>query len=167
MNIEELNFLQAVKVYKASIEERPINVHNLHHEQALAGLNYFKTEKNQVNIQSISKQNLSNTENKAITNITGIIKYSLTEQKKLALQRVVELIKRGRFASKGVPKSINDFFTINTKALIKDQGQFIDLLFVEVLDRLDLSLKVDEKKSNKIIETGIINPQIVLTQSFT
>ncbi|MBP7181180.1 MAG: helicase, partial [Dysgonomonadaceae bacterium] len=50
MNIIELNFLQAVKLFQASEGEKAIALHGLHHQQTLAGLAYFKSEKNQENI---------------------------------------------------------------------------------------------------------------------
>lgn len=159
----ELNFLQAVKIYKANIKESAVNIHNLHHQQAIAGLEYFKSEKNQSNIHTITKQSLSIAENKAINNINAILKSTPTEQKKKALQRLVELIKKGTFSSKGMPKSINDFFLNNNK-LLKDPLKLIDQLFIEVLDRYDLSLNAEENRGK--ISLGIINPQIVLTQSF-
>jgi len=45
MNIIEMNFLQAVKLFKATDSEMAIALHELHHKQTLAGLEYFKSEK--------------------------------------------------------------------------------------------------------------------------
>ena len=45
MNIIELNFLQAVKLFKAPDSEKAVALHELHHKQTLAGLKYFKSEK--------------------------------------------------------------------------------------------------------------------------
>jgi len=161
-----LNFLQAVKIYKASPEEKPIPLHTQHHEQTLAGLDYFKAEKNQENVQSFSKKSLSPAENKAVTNINSVVKIAPTPQKKEALLKVIELIKKGTFSSKGLPKSINDFFTANTSA-IKNPVKLVEQLFIEVLDRFDLTQTSEDTKKNKKQAIGIINPQIVLTQSFS
>jgi hypothetical protein len=163
-NILELNFLQAVKVYKAFENEKPVHLHSMHYEQTSRGLEYFKSEKNQENVQNISRKNLSNAENKAISNINAILKLAPTEQKKKALQRALDLIKKGTYGSKGLPQSINDFFGSNTK-LFKEPTRFIEQLFVELLDGYDLSSNaeyLEEKKTGQ----GIINPKIVLTQSF-
>jgi hypothetical protein len=165
LNTIELNFLQAVKTYKASVSEKPYKLHELHHEQASAGLKYFKSEKNQVNISLISKQALSTAENKALNNLIALIKIAPTEQKKKTLQRTVDLIKQGTFASKGLPKSINDFFVEKAK-LMKEPLNFIDQLFIDVLDRYDFGPNSSEAKDTKVSSVGIINPQIVLTQSF-
>jgi hypothetical protein len=162
-NILELNFLQAVKVYKADENEKAVPLHAMHYEQTSKGLEYFKSEKNQENVQNISRKNLSNAENKAISNINAILKLAPTEQKRKALQRALDLIKKGTYGSKGLPQSINDFFVTNVN-LFKEPTRFIEQLFVELLDGYDLSSNVEnpEKKTTQ----GIINPKIVLTQSF-
>ena len=96
---------------------------------------------------AFNKKNLSPSENKAISNINSVVKAAPTEQKKQALQTVLILIKKGTFSSKGLPKSINDFFTANTN-LIKNPVKLVEQLFIEVLDRFDLTQKPDEAKKN-------------------
>jgi superfamily II DNA/RNA helicase len=166
MNIIELNFLQAVKLFKAPDSEKAIALHELHHKQTLAGLEYFKSEKNQENIQTVSRRNLSPAENKAISNINAVVKIAPTEQKQKALLRALDIIKKGTFASKGLPKSINDFFTSNAE-LLKEPEKFIEQLFITVLDRYDLSPGSEEIPQSEKAHRGIVNPQIVLTQSFS
>jgi superfamily II DNA or RNA helicase/polyhydroxyalkanoate synthesis regulator phasin len=164
-NIIELNFLQAVKLFKADETEKTVPLHPQHYEQTLKGLGYFKSEKNQENVQTISRKNLSPAENKAITNINAIIKEAPTEQKRRALQRALDLIKKGTYGSKGLPKSINDFFTTHAK-LLKDPTRFVEQLFNDLLDSYDLSSNA-EASEEKRIGQGIVNPKIVLTQSFS
>ncbi|MFN4007261.1 MAG: helicase-related protein [Chitinophagaceae bacterium] len=163
-NIIELNFLQAVKVYKAEETEKAVPLHSQHYEQTAKGLDYFKSEKNQENVQTISRKNLSPAENKAITNINAIIKVAPTEQKRMALQRALDLIKKGTYGSKGLPKSINNFFTTNAK-LLKEPPKFVEQLFIDLLDSYDLSSNA-EAGEEKRTGQGIVNPKIVLTQSF-
>jgi len=166
MNIIEMNFLQAVKLFKAPDNEKAITLHELHHKQTLAGLEYFKSEKNQENVQSVSRKNLSPAENKAISNINAVVKIAPTEQKRMALIRALDIIKKGTFASKGLPKSINDNFTANA-GLLKEPDKFIEQLFINVLDRYDLSPGSEEATQSDKAHRGIVNPQIVLTQSFS
>lgn len=163
-NIIELNFLQAVKVYKAEENEKAVPLHSQHYEQTAKGLDYFKSEKNQENVQTISRKNLSPAENKAITNINAIIKVAPTEQKRMALQRALDLIKKGTYGSKGLPKSINDFFVANAE-LLKEPTKFVEQLFIDLLDSYDLSSNA-EIGEDKRTGQGIVNPKIVLTQSF-
>ena len=166
MNIIELNFLQAVKLFKAPDSEKAIALHELHHKQTLAGLEYFESEKNQENVKTVSRRNLSPVENKAISNLNAIVKIAPTEQKRIALLRALDIIKNGTFASKGLPKSISDFFTSNA-GLIKERDNFIDQLFITVLDRYDLSPAAEEVQQIDKAHRGIVNPQIVITQSFS
>jgi hypothetical protein len=84
----------------------------------------------------------------------------------MALIRALDIIKKGTFASKGLPKSINDFFTSNT-GLLKEPEKFIEQLFITVLDRYDLSPGSVEMPQSEKAHRGIVNPQIVLTQSFS
>lgn len=165
LNIIEMNFLQAVKIYKAEETEKAVSLHKQHFEQTIKGLAYFRSEKNQENISAVSRKNLSPAENKAITNLNAMLKVAPTEQKKKAMQRALDLIKKGTFGSKGLPKSINDFFAANTK-LINEPSRFVEQLFIHVLDKYDLSPNVDEEGVNNKNQNGIINPKIVLTQSF-
>lgn len=163
-NCLEINFLQAVKIYRAECEEKPIKLHDLHYEQTSKGLEFFKSEKNQENIQTVSKKNLSPAENKAISNLRAALKLVNTEQKKKALNRTIELIRKGAFASKGLPKSVNEYFKKNA-SLISNEELFMDGLFRDVLDRFDLSTRIDSDEI-KTKPRGIVNPKIVLTQSF-
>ncbi|MBP8994132.1 MAG: helicase [Bacteroidales bacterium] len=166
MNIIEMNFLQAVKLFKAPEAEKAIALHELHHKQTLAGLEYFKSEKNQGNVQTVSRKILSPAENKAISNLNAIVKIAPTEQKRMALLRALDIIKKGTFASKGLPKSINDYFTSNV-GLLKEPDKFIDNLFITVLDRYDLSPGSEEVPRTDKAQRGIVNPLIVITQSFS
>jgi len=166
MNIIEMNFIQAVKLYKAPDNEKAIALHELHHKQTLAGLEYFKSEKNQENVQTVSRKNLSPAENKAISNLNAVVKIAPTEQKRMALIRALDIIKKGTFASKGLPKSINDYFTAKA-GLLKEPDKFIEQLFIKVLDRYDLSPGSEEATQSVKAHRGIVNPQILLTQSFS
>jgi len=165
LNIIELNFLQAVKLFKAPDNEKAIALHELHHKQTLAAFEYFKSEKNQENIQTISRKNLSPAENKAISNLNAMVKIAPTEQKRMALIQALDIIKKGTFTSKGLPKSINDFFKANA-GLLKKPDKFIEQLFINVLDRYDLSPGSEEAIQSDKTHRGIVNPQIVITQSF-
>ncbi|MBU2492382.1 MAG: restriction endonuclease subunit R [Bacteroidetes bacterium] len=163
--IIELNFLQSVNVFKAEENEKSISLHELHYEQTIKGFEFFKSEKNQKNVQSVSRRNLSPAENKSITNLNAVTKIAATEQKRMSLLRATDLVKKGTFSSKGLPKLINDFFTAQA-SLLREPNKFIDRLFVDVLDKYDLSPNV-EKDSKGDSFHGIVNPRIVLTQSFS
>jgi superfamily II DNA/RNA helicase len=159
----EISFLKAVKIFKASPDEGSLKLHSMHHQQAIAAMKFFRTERNQENIQSITRTNLSPAENKAITNINALIKVTPNDEMKTALQRTLEVIKQGTFASKGLPREINDFFKKNDRVM-KTPDAFVELLFKQVLNRYNSLTKQTSKNRNS---RGIINPKIVLTQSFS
>jgi hypothetical protein len=166
MNTVELNFLQAIKVFKALESEKAVDLHTQHHEQTLIAFDFFKSDKNRNDIQLTTARNLSPAEKTAIKNINSIVKLAHTEQKRNALKRCIDLIKKGTFASKGLPKSINDYYTANGKGF-KDIQIFIDNLFIHILDSYDFSSNSEENNTSlQNNNKGIIEPQIVLTQSF-
>lgn len=164
LNAREVSFLQAVKIYKASEEEKPIPLHDAHHKQTLTGLEFFESEKNQEKIQSVTSQHLSNTENKALSTLRALIQNAPTEQKKQSLIKCTDLVKKGTYSSKGLPKHINDFHKRNKVTLGKAPQTYFDSLFKDVLDKYDLSPKTTQSSKKTI--PGVINPKIVLTQSF-
>jgi superfamily II DNA/RNA helicase len=165
LNTIELNFLQAVKVLKADENEKPTSLPGNHHEQTQTGLEYFKSEKNQEDVQGISRRNLSPAENKALSNLNAVIKIAPTEQKRLALLRALDLVRKGTFSSKGLPKSINDYFTENL-ALVGKPLEFINGLFVNVLDRYDLSNRSEEQILSDNKPRGYYKPQNCINPIF-
>ncbi len=79
--------------------------------------------------------------------------------------RVIEQIKKGRFASKELPTTINQFHDANEKDLVKNTDAYFDKLFREVLDDFS-GIPEEEQEEVKSLPRGIVNPKIVLTQSF-
>ena len=169
MGMVELNFLQAVKIYKAAASEKPVPIHERHHAQILLAFDFFISTKNQEAIQvPTTKQQMSAEENRASSNLNALAKNAPTKQKKEALHRAIKMVKQGRFASKGLPKNINTFYKANEKLLISDRDKYYDRLFKEVLDQYDLSSNLDkELRHPEESPRGIIDPKIVLTQSFS
>jgi superfamily II DNA or RNA helicase len=160
-NTQVINFLDAVKLFKAKPDEKRIPFHNNHFDHANIAFKQFKSDSVQSNFHAVSKKELSPVENKAITNLNYAIKFSPTPQKTNAMRLLIDNIKNGTFASKGTPKKINDFFKVNEKLIIKEKETFYEKLFVEIID--DLNLNASEKNTKK--EYQIINPKIVLTVS--
>ena len=175
----ELTFLQAANLFEASEKEKPMKLHDNHHAQTLAGLEYFKTDKVQQEIQNqtVNRQQLSPAENKAISHLQYMTKLAPTEQKRTGLLRFIKAIRDGTFASKGLPVAVNEFYKANPK-LLTDPPTFLDKLFGQILDRYALPTDGSESETTKsinsfsrtpgtITQRAIINPKIVLTVSFT
>lgn len=158
-NLTEMSFLEAVKIFRCTEDEKAIPLHTSHHRHVQQGLEFFNEDVNQQTIQSLTRRQLSPAENAAISNIQMIIGSAPTAQKKAVLAKAMETIKAGGI--KGLTSGINTFFKTNS---LKDLQAFIDKLFVEVLD--GYSLKPDSEKKS---ESGRIihKPYIVLSESFS
>lgn len=161
----ELNFLQAIKLFKADEKEKAASRHEFHYTQTARGLDFFKSHKNQENIQPVARNTLSPTERTAIANINAILKVVPTEQKRLALLQVRQLITNGTYVAQGLPTSINTFFRDNAQFLITKPTEFVNSLFANLLDGYNL-LATGNAEEEKQTGQGIVNPKIVLTQSF-
>lgn len=163
LNPQELGFLDAAKIFKATAEEKPVPLHELHFTQAQTAYTHFKSETIQSNFTGISKKSISPAENKAITNLSFAIKHAHTPQKKEILKLAVKSIESGAFNSKGFPKAVNDFFAEHTKLFTREPERFYDLLFSGIIDRYNFSS--DATNKIHVQENSIVNPKIVLTVS--
>lgn len=163
LNPQELGFLDAAKLFKATVDEKPIKLHELHYTQAQTAYGHFKSEAIQSNFTDVTKKHISPAENKAITNINFAVKNAPTPQKKEILKKVTKAIESGTFNSKGLPKAINDFFTQHTNLFTAKPLEFYDKFFTDIIDRYNFN--ITSKVDNKEQERSIINPKIVLTVS--
>lgn len=163
LNPQELGFLDAAKIFKATVEEKPIELHELHYVQAQTAYAHFKSEAIQNNFSDVTKKNISPAENKAITNINFAIKHAPTPQKKETLKKVTKALESGTFNSKGLAKAINDFFAEHTTLIMTQPLVFYDKLSTEIIDRYNFNITSSTEKKEQIV--GIINPKIVLTVS--
>lgn len=164
-NTQELSFLDAAKLFKAEMGENALKTtSDLHFTQVENAYNFFKTDVVQQNMHSgVNRQNLSPTENKAITNLNHFIKFAPTPQKLEVLKIVLNKIKAGGFPNKGLPKEINDFWTNNLKTFTQNPSDFYEKLFTDLLDRYNFT-NVESVSENP--KSSIKNPKIVLTLSF-
>ena len=161
-NVQELSFLDAAKLFKAKIEEKALKtLSDKHFGQVETAYQFFKSDVIQQNISNnINRKDLSPAENKAITNLSHLIKHAPTPQKKELLKIVLNKIKAGGFPNKGLPKEINDFWTRESKLFTQNLEQFYDKLFIEILDRYNFSNTESPVEKPK---QSIKNPKIVLT----
>ncbi|MFH1004600.1 MAG: helicase-related protein [Bacteroidota bacterium] len=157
-NLSELSFLEAVKIFKALENEKPIPLHKNHHTHIQQGINFFNEDIQQQAIQSITKNSLSPVENSALRNIQTIIPYVPTPQKKAVLSSAMETIKAGGI--KGLTNDVNRFFQTNS---LNDVPAFIDKLFIDVMDGYNLKTT---SKNGTAQRKPLHKPYIVLSESF-
>lgn len=160
-NIQDLSFLEAVRIFKADEKESGFPFHADHHEHVQKSLTYFESETQQEVIQSVSRKTLSPKENKAYSSVQLILPHAPTDQKKKVLLRTLEMIKGGSVNKLVI--DINDFFTLNP---MRDVNVFIEQLFLDVIDNHVTSVA---EFGEREIEPSrkIFKPYIVLTESFT
>jgi len=169
-NIKELNFLQAVKVFKAIESEKAVELHTQHHEQTLNAFDFYvsdiKQDEIQQNVKEIKLRNASIAEKKAIANLYFLAKNVSDEKGKKILRTCINLIYQGTFSSKGLPKTINSYFSTNIIDT-KNIQTYFDHFYNDVLSKFDIPEpnKV-EKINHEISKRKIIEPQIVITISF-
>ena len=157
--LDELSFIEAVRIFKCDEIETPIPLHTNHHKHVQQGLEYFKEDVQVQAVEAITRKSLNPAENKAISNIQMVIGASPTAQKKAVLATVIEMIKVGGI--RGLSKEINDFFKVNK---LNDIPAFLDRLFIDVLDHYRIKSESDKATSPiRIVQ----KPYIVLSESFS
>lgn len=157
--VAELSFLEAVRIFKASENEKAIGLHEHHHQHVQGAMNHFKDDNQAQAVETITRRSLSPAENKAISNLQMVIGSSQTAQKKAVLGVAIERIKTGGI--RGLAKDINEFFKSHS---LKDIPSFLDLLFREVLD--GYKLKTDSESRSGTLRT-VEKAFIVLSESFS
>jgi SNF2 family DNA or RNA helicase len=157
--LDELSFIEAVKILKCAETEKRIPLHQQHHSHVQQCLEHFKEDVQVQKVETITRKSLSPAENKALSSIQLIIPMAPTAQKKAVLAKVLEVIKSGGI--RGMAKEINNYFGSHS---LKDKEQFMERLFLDVIDHY----KITSEMSNDAT-TGYVlqKPYIVLSESFS
>ncbi len=156
--LDELSFIEAVRIFNSGYEEQPVPLHRNHHAHVQQALQHFKEDVQVQAVETITRRSLNPAENRAISNIQMVIGSAPTAQKKAVLAQAIELIKAGGI--RGLAKDINDFFKSNTPRNVE---QFLDKLFLEVLDPYKIRIESEKEPPYRIIH----KPYIILSESFS
>ena len=157
----ELSFLQAAAIFAAKESEQPLHLHEKHHQQVIAALDYFKSTQSRPEKKQ-NRTQLSPIEKTATKNLHMLQKHAPTEQKRNTLIRAKQQIQDGKFVSKGLPKKIAVFYKANSNRIVTDKEAFYNELFTQILDQYDFRSGDEDKLQNR----GLINPRIIITESF-
>ncbi len=158
--LDELSFIEAVRIFRCTEDEKAMPLHSKHHTHVQQSLEYFTEDVQVQAVESITRKSLNPAENKAISNIQMVIGSAHTAQKKAVLAACIELIKAGGI--RGLAKDVNDFFKSN-QTLLRDLPVFLDKLFREVLDRYKIRTDSQNESPKRIVQ----RPYIVLSESFS
>lgn len=162
-NSYPLSFLEAVRLFRADPDEGRVDLPPGHFDAVGGAFEFFRSDVVQKAIGTVTSKNLSNVENKAVTNLQFALKLAPTPQKREVIKAALDQIKAGKFPSKGLPAELVGFFNAHQKRLATDIDGFFNDLFVTLLNRYNFTAA--ETADNKP-PTVILNPKIVLTASF-
>lgn len=106
LRFDELTFIEAVKIFKADVSERPAPLHKLHHDQINAAVNSFKT---QTQLQALGLRaaiKLGPNDQRAIAFLNDMMKQEFPNGlEKETMASAKHAIKIGRFQK--LPREIN------------------------------------------------------------
>ena len=99
-NFEELTFVEAARIFKAEVTERPIPIHNKHHDQIQVALDSFNNEENLSNLGDLGAVKLGPNDKRAIAFISkqALQEFVSNEEKELidldnAIEAIINLVK--------------------------------------------------------------------------
>lgn len=172
MDIEELTFVEAARIYKAQISERSVALHELHHEQINTALNTFQEEENINSLGSKANINLGPNESKAVGFLRNkiLVMEFVNEVDKEILEAAVASIYKGKFQK--LPREINKFIkkTQQTKPTPSLSATYDGMLAIlKSYPLLDFIKDDHERGSTKQVKKRIVKidkPILILSESF-
>lgn len=106
LRFDELTFIEAVKIFKADVSERPVALHELHHDQITAAVRSFKTQTQLQALGVRSAIKLGPNDQRAIGFLNDMMKQEFTnELEKATMESAKHAIKIGRFQK--LPRELN------------------------------------------------------------
>jgi hypothetical protein len=164
--IEELTFLETIKKFEAEASEKGIPLHSKHHEQVKTAIKLFsdKLEEEKAKDKKVDVTQGPN-EKRAISYLDAMINLPFTNDRETELiLKAKEAIRKGRFQN--LQRDINKLKRAVGKSPLKP---------VIILERIMTILKsyplaneeVDEVEPIKVITSKIMNPEIIITESFS
>lgn len=166
-SIEELTFLEAVKEFEARIDEKPIPLHDMHHEQVKVALDAFaiQEEETKATKQKVNPAQGPN-EKKAIAYLDGFVSIpNITEQELELINKAKRAITTGKFQQ--LQRDINKLKTATKKTPVKPVvllEQLIKIISAYPLEHVqggNADKQVDTLKVSKDFM-----PEIIISESF-
>ena len=173
MEIEELTFVEAARIYKAQFSERPSPLHELHHDQINKALDSFEEDENISNLGVKASTKLGPNESRAVSFIEKkIIPLEFVNKNdKEICEAGIRAIRKGKFQK--LPREINKFVKqlkhqkpslLETyKAVMQILNSYPLLEFIK--DENDDPSSGGSTKKKRILKTK--KPEIILSESFS
>ena len=171
LEIEELTFVEAARIYKAQMSENPIDLHDLHHDQINKALDAFEEDENINNLGDKSNVKLGPNESRAISFIEKKIMplEFVNQNDKEVCEAGIKAIRRGKFQK--LPREINKYvkqLKTTKPSLLDTYKAIINILNGYPL--LDFVKEDEEKQHIKTTKKRIAKsqkPSIILSESFS
>jgi hypothetical protein len=163
--IEELTFLETVKIFNAELAEKGIPLHFEHHKQVQSGINYFSelVEEEKARNKKIDNTQGPN-EKKANVFLDAILNSNIAnENERVLILKAKEALRQGKFQN--LQRDINKF----QRAIKKSPLKPIVVLenTIKILNTYPL---INEVQESLVIEkdTNVhpMNQEIIITESF-
>jgi len=163
---EELSFLETAKIFEAEILEKAISLHSKHHEQVKLGLLLFSDllEKEKAKDKKIDTTQGPN-ERKANKYLDAILNLPLiNDEERTLIIRSKEALRQGRFQN--LQRDINKFQRALKKFPLK--SAIVLEKIIEILKGYPLmNEEAEEEFEKKIVRVKTLNPEIIITESFS
>lgn len=165
-SIEELTFLETVKQFQATVDEKGIKLHPNHHEQVKAGVNQFakKIEDEKAKDKKVDVTQGPN-EKRALTYLDAFINLPFTnEGEKELILNAKEAIRQGKFQN--LQRDINKLQKAVKKSPLKPA--LILERVITILKGYPIKKQEHEPTQEQVHSFNTtINPEIIITESFS
>lgn len=163
-SIEELTFLEAVKQFEASVEEKSIPLHDRHHEQVAKAIETFsvKEEDSKATEKKINPS-LGPNERKAIAYLDAFVNLpNVTKEESAFIQKAKQAITTGRFQQ--LQRDVNKLqkatksTPVAPAVLLERLMEIISAYPLEHIGKRVVETKTDKKEQM---------PEIIISESFS
>lgn len=169
--IDELTFLEAVKIFEANIDEKAIVLHELHHEQVKRAIDSFaeKIEAEKARDKKVEVTQGPN-EKKALAYLDAFMNFDFTSTSdKELLLKAKEAIRLGKFQN--LQRDINKLQRSVKQTPLKPVhllDKMIDILKAYPLmqEREDNKSDAPPPQLDSVVLKTLLNPEIIISESF-
>jgi superfamily II DNA/RNA helicase len=164
--LNELSFVETANIFKANSNEKPTELHELHHQQISLAITDFN---NKLKDEAISKQAVSTTqgprEKAALSYLESVLKFQfINSVESLKIKAAKQAIKMGKFQK--LQREINKFIRASKKAP-PSLTVILDSM-IKIIDRypIDWETYEDITPTVSIKTYEQIKPEIIISESF-
>lgn len=169
--IDELTFLEAVKIFEANVDEKAIALHDLHHEQVKKAIESFaeKIEAEKARDKKVDVTQGPN-EKKALAYLDAFMNFDFTSTSdKELLLKAKEAIHLGKFQN--LQRDVNKLKKSLKQSPLKGVHQLDKM--IDILKGYPLMKEGEDNKSDapppqldSVVLKTLLNPEIIISESF-